>query len=172
MTPLDAPADSGPDPFTEFIERASSEMVAQGFPRMPARVLMALTATEDGKATAEELAATLEASPAAISGAVKYLGVVGFVRNTTLPGTRKHVYSLSNTPWYATSFTRTQLYAQIENSMRTSTDRMPADSGARARIEEVADFFSFMQRRLPGLLDDWNAERAATGNSVPLRPEG
>ena len=44
------------DPFAAFIERAASELAAQGFPRMPARVLMALTATQDGKATAEELA--------------------------------------------------------------------------------------------------------------------
>jgi DNA-binding transcriptional regulator GbsR (MarR family) len=158
-----------PDPFAEFIERASSEMVAQGFPRMPARVLMALTATDDGKATAEELASVLQASPAAISGAVRYLGVVGFVRNTTIPGTRRHSYSLADTPWYATSFTRTQIYAQIENSMRASTERMPADSRARARIEEVADFFGFMQRRLPGLLDDWNAERAKQGKTDPIR---
>lgn len=43
---------------------------------MPARVLMAITATDDGKATAEELASRLQASPAAISGAVKYLGIV------------------------------------------------------------------------------------------------
>jgi DNA-binding transcriptional regulator GbsR (MarR family) len=155
------------DPFDVFIERASSEMVAQGFPRMPARVLMALTATEEGKATAEELAARLQASPAAISGAVKYLGVVGFVRNTTIPGTRKHVYSLGDTPWYAASFTRGQVYAQIEASMRTSIDRMPAGSRARERIEEVADFFRFLQERLPGLLDDWNAERRGSG-----RPTG
>jgi hypothetical protein len=41
------------DPFAAFIERAASELAAQGFPRMPARVLMALNATEDGKATAQ-----------------------------------------------------------------------------------------------------------------------
>ena len=147
------------DPFAEFIDRASSELTAQGFPRMPARVLMALTATDDGKATAEELATRLKASPAAISGAVRYLGVVGFVRNTTVPGTRKHVYSLGDTPWYATSFTRGELYTQIENAMRGPIDGMPRDSGAIARIEEVADFFAFMRRRLPSLLDEWNAER-------------
>jgi DNA-binding transcriptional regulator GbsR (MarR family) len=157
---------TGADPFDAFIERASSEMVAQGFPRMPARVLMALTATEDGKATAEELAAKLRASPAAISGAVKYLGVVGFVRNSTIPGTRKHVYSLGDTPWYATSFTRVQLYAQIENSLRSSTDDMPSESKAKARIEEVADFFHFMQVRLPSVLDEWHAERRAKGKET------
>jgi DNA-binding transcriptional regulator GbsR (MarR family) len=159
MTPPAAVPDEGPDPFAEFIERSSSEMVAQGFPRMPARVLMALTATDDGKATAEELAQTLQASPAAISGAVRYLGTVGFVRNTTIPGTRRHIYSLSDTPWYASSFTRTQLYSQIENSMRASVARMPPDSAARARIEDVADFFGFIRRRLPALMDEWQAER-------------
>ncbi|CAN5158869.1 MarR family transcriptional regulator [soil metagenome] len=158
-----SPAADPPDPFAEFVERSSSELAAQGFPRMPARVLMALTATDDGKATSEELSARLQASPAAISGAVRYLGTVGFVRNTTIPGTRKHVYSLGDTPWYATSFTRVQLYQQIENSMRSSITQIPTDSAARARIEEAADFFLFMQRRLPGLLTEWNAERAAGG---------
>jgi hypothetical protein len=33
------------------------------------------------------------------------------------------------------------------------------DSPALARIEEVADFFAFMRRRLPSLLEEWNAER-------------
>ena len=149
------------DPFQDFIELASSELVAQGFPRMPARVLMALTATEDGKATAEELAAVLRASPAAISGAVRYLGVVAFVRNTTIPGTRKHVYSLGDTPWYAASFSWMHLYAQIENSLRGPTNRMPADSRARARIEEAAEFFRFLQERLPPILDEWNALRSS-----------
>lgn len=147
------------DPFGEFIERASSELVGQGFPRMPARVLMALTATEEGKATAEELAAILKASPAAISGAVKYLGLVAFVRNTTIPGTRKHVYSLGETPWYTASFARMHLYAQVESSLRGPTDRMPADSRARARIEEAADFFKFLQEKLPPLLDEWHRVR-------------
>ena len=138
---------------------------------MPARVLMALTATDDGKATAEELAARLQASPAAISGAVKYLGIVGFVRNTTVPGTRRHVYSLGDTPWYAASFTRGDTYQQIETSMRGPIERLPKDSRAVARIEEVADFFSFMRRRLPSLLDEWNAERAARGHTDPVRSE-
>lgn len=150
------------DPYADFIERAASELAAQGFPRMPARVLMALTATDDGKATAEELASRLQASPAAISGAVKYLGVVGFVRNTTIPGTRKHVYSIGDTPWYATSFTRADVYTRIENALRAPIQGIPP-SGATARIEEVADFFDFMKRRLPGLLDEWNAERRARG---------
>ena len=151
------------DPFAQFVERASSELTAQGFPRMPARVLMALTATDDGKATAEELATRLQASPAAISGAVKYLGVVGFVRNTTIPGTRRHIYSLGDTPWYATSFTRGEVYTQIENAMRGPIEGMPRDSRAIARIEEVADFFAFMRRRLPSLLDEWLAEQREKG---------
>lgn len=163
--------DDALDPFAEFIERASSELSAQGFPRMPARVLMALTATDDGKATAEELASRLQASPAAISGAVKYLGIVGFVRNTTVPGTRRHVYSLGDTPWYAASFTRGDTYRQIETSMRGPIERLPKDWRAVARIEEVADFFSFMRRRLPSLLDEWNAERAEQGKTDAIRSE-
>lgn len=153
------------DPFQEFIESASSELVAQGFPRMPARVLMALTATDDGKATSQELAEWVGASPAAISGAVRYLGLIGAVRNTTVPGTRRHVYSLGDVPWYAASFTRGDMYARIETAMRTPADKMPHDSAARARIQEFADFYAFLRERLPGLLEEWYDARKESGGA-------
>ena len=41
--------------------------------RMPARAFAAILAADDGRRTAAELAELLEVSPAAVSGAVRYL---------------------------------------------------------------------------------------------------
>ena len=72
----------------EVLEHSAAVLTAAGFPKMPARVLMALTVTETPGLTAAELAARLEASPAAISGAVRYLSTLGIIRRLSQAGSR------------------------------------------------------------------------------------
>lgn len=148
---------SGPQP--DLLADAATELAHQGFPPMPARVVMALTASEEGRMTADELAGQLGASPAAISGAVRYLGVLGFVRATTLPGSRRHVYSLPHEPWYTTTMNKAGVYRNLIPLLTNASARMPAGSAARARIEEMADFFRFLERRMPELLEEWRQGR-------------
>ena len=56
-----------------FVEQMAMFLTDWGFPRMPARVLMGLMAADEERLTAGELAKRLAVSPAAISGAVRYL---------------------------------------------------------------------------------------------------
>lgn len=153
----------------ELLADVARELAHQGFPAMPARVVLALTASEEGRLTAEELATRLSASPAAISGAVRYLGTLGFVRAGTVPGSRRHVYSLPHTPWYTTTLTRPGLYHNLIALLAGAAERMAAGSAARARIEEMADFFRFLEQRLPQLLQEWQATRRPR---VPDGPDG
>jgi hypothetical protein len=148
-----------PDPVGDLVERTASELAAQGFPRMPAYVLMTLTASDTGRLTAAELGERIGVSPAAISGAVRYLAVLGFVRSTTTPGSRKHVYALSEVPWYSYSLNRPELYLRTENLLRSGAEHMPAGSPGRARIEEMSEFFAFLAERLPQLLVEWRERR-------------
>lgn len=154
-------------PQPDLLADAATELAHQGFPPMPARVVMALTASEEGRMTAEELAAQLGASPAAISGAVRYLGTLGFVRATTLPGSRRHVYSLPHEPWYTATLTKTGLYRNLIQLLTTASAGMPAGSAARARIEEMVDFFRFLERRMPELLEEWRQGRPAPAGEPP-----
>jgi len=147
------------DAFDRFVERAAGEFAAQGFPRMPANVVMALTASDEGRLTSAELAERLGVSAGAISGAIRYLSTVGMVRSSTIPGTRRHVYMLPERPWYTVSLTRPGLYAHISAVLRSEVERLPPGA-AHDRIDEMADFFAFIEARMPRLLDEWNAERA------------
>jgi len=148
------------DPFAGFVERTASELAAQGFPRMPANVIMALTASEEGRLTAGELAERLGVSAGAISGAIRYLSTIGMVRSSVVPGTRRHVYALpaDDRPWYTVSLTRPGLYGHIVTLLRSEVERLPA-GGARDRIAEMADFFAFIDARMPQLLEEWKAQR-------------
>jgi predicted transcriptional regulator len=142
---------------TDAVERAgallAAELAAQGFPRMPARVIMALTVSDEGTLTSAELSAQLDASPAAISGAVRYLQAIGLVRAATVIGTRKHVYSLPPIPWYAATLTHDR-YGHIVEVLDAALDDMP-DGGARDRIAEMSDFFRFLQAEMPRLWARW-----------------
>jgi predicted transcriptional regulator len=146
------------DPLSGFVERAASELTAQGFPRMPASVIMALMASEEGKMTAAELADRLGVSAGAISGAIRYLSTIGMVRSSIVPGTRRHLYALPERAWYSASLSRPGLYAHIAAMLRSEVERLPAGA-ARDRIDEMAEFFAFVDARMPLLLEEWNASR-------------
>ncbi|HEY4152106.1 MAG TPA: helix-turn-helix domain-containing protein [Pseudolysinimonas sp.] len=149
-----------PDPVAELVERTASDLAAQGFPRMPAYVLMTLTASDSGRLTAAELGDLIGVSPAAISGAIRYLTVLGFVRVTTAPGSRKHVYALSEIPWYSYSLSRPELYLRTETLLRNGLSKLTPGSPGRARVEEMAEFFAFLSERLPQLLTEWRERRS------------
>jgi DNA-binding transcriptional regulator GbsR (MarR family) len=147
-----------------LIDRLAGVLISNGFPAMPARVFMAIVISDDGAMTAAELADTLEASPAAISGAAKYLRTVRFVTQTNVRGSRQHRYSLAESGWYASSFTRTDLYGAIARELDAGVDQLENSPG-RERLAEVRDFFRFLERRLPGLLAEWQQELSTRGTA-------
>src|SRR4029450_8047753 len=72
------------------IERFALDLADAGMPRMPARVFAAILSAEDGRCTAAELAQLLGVSPAAVSGAGRYLLQVRICRGEREPGARPH----------------------------------------------------------------------------------
>src|SRR5437899_2334258 len=84
-----------------FVERFAAEMVEAGMQRMPARVFAALLASERGALTSAELGQRLHVSPAAVSGAVRYLSQIGLVSREREPGSRRERYRVHSDQWYA-----------------------------------------------------------------------
>ena len=149
----------------EFVARVGADLASQGFPRIPAFVIMAITVTESGRLTAAELSQQLGVSAAAISGAVRYLRALRFVRVVTQPGSRKHVYALGETAWYTGSLQVHGRYRQLAEMIADSAQSLGDRPAAQARVTELGAFFDFLERRMPALLAEWEAERAATEHS-------
>ena len=153
----DAPADKAAD---DYATDLAARLTGQGFPRTPAAVLMALMAAEDGALTAQQLRERLRTSAAAVSGAVRYLRLLGIVRVDPVPSTRQHRYSLAASPaWYTMSFTDVQRYRELADAAQAHAGRM-RPGGAADRAAEMARFFRFLERRMPELLTEWQAESA------------
>lgn len=151
-----------------FLERFASVMVEAGVPPMPARVFSALLVSENGRLTAADLSKLLAASPAAISGAVRYLEQVQMIRREREPGSRRDVYHVDNN-WYEMSFQRGQVMARWAAAAREGVSILGPRSAAGQRMADSLGFFEFVLEELAGLTQRWEARkrrenaRAATG---------
>src|SRR6202162_2383214 len=93
------PATGTKEPLFGYTERSTSFMAAAGMPPMPSRVFVALMVTDSGRLTAAELAEMLRISPAAVSGAVRYLIQLGLVHKERVPGSRRDYYRMPDDVW-------------------------------------------------------------------------
>ncbi len=116
----------------EYAERLAGLLANAGFPRMPARVLMALMVADVEGLTASDLAQRLDVSAAAISNAVRYLQSVGMIRRVSQPGRRRDRYELPHHAWYTASLDRNPFYdAGIALSEHVAVDDGPEPSRSR-----------------------------------------
>ncbi len=140
-------------------EQSAALLTAAGFPKMPARTLMALMTSESGL-TAIELAERLGASAAAVSGAVRYLQTVGIIRRVSSSGSRRDRYELPEDAWYAVLTSKSPLYTALASLAESATKAID-DPGSTAseRLDEMARFYRFFDSRLPQLMEEWEALR-------------
>ena len=150
-----------------FIERFASVLVEAGVPPMPARVFSALLVTDSGRLTAAQLTELLGASPAAISGAVRYLSQVGMICREREPGSRRDVYLVLDNIWYEVSVRQDQVLARWVSAAREGVGILGPQTPAGKRVADSLDFFMFLEQEMPALLDRWRAHRAARDGGTP-----
>jgi DNA-binding MarR family transcriptional regulator len=151
-------------------EDLSQMLYDWGFPRMPARVLMALTTAEHGRLSAAQLGEQLDASAAAISGAVRYLEHLDLVRRSREPGTRHDQFSLLDDAWYAASIVKSRMFGEFsalaDRTAGAVDARGDADGAAAARLRDMAGYFEFMGGEVEQLLERWNRRRVRAARTV------
>jgi DNA-binding transcriptional regulator GbsR (MarR family) len=143
-----------------YAERYAAVLAEAGIPRMPARVFATLAVTDSGRLTAAELARLLHASPAAISGAVRYLAQVHLVSRQHEPGSRRDHYQLHDDVWQDAILNREPLMARWVESAREGAELLGPDTPAGARLTEAQAFFEFTAKEMPAMLDRWRTIRA------------
>jgi DNA-binding transcriptional regulator GbsR (MarR family) len=152
---------NGNDEVERFVERFAGLLADSGMPRMPARVFARLLAEDSGRLTAGEIAEALDVSPAAVSGAVRYLTHVGMVVRTREQGARRDSYVVHDDVW---GEMYTHQAAQLRRWIEAAGEGAEAigiDSPAGRRLAATRDFFAFMHSELPGLIQRWNAAGGA-----------
>ena len=144
-----------------FVEQMAMFLADWGFPRMAARVLMVLMAADEERLTAGELAERLAVSPAAISGAVRYLQQLQLISRTPVPGSRSDAYEVPGNPWYAASIVKGGLYRRLADLSDQGVKALGDGGTGAERIAEMRDFFLFLDHEVGQLLERWVAVRDA-----------
>lgn len=148
------------DAVRRYAENLALTLVQLGIQRMPARVFAALTVSDSGRMTAAELASWLEVSPAAISGAVRYLDQVGLVAKEREPGERRDHYRIYDDFWFASYLKRDRMMRMWRDATVEGVSTVGPDTPAGRRLAHMADFLDFMVKEIPALFDRWHQERA------------
>ena len=151
-------AERDPEQVRAFVEHLALVFTDWGFPRMPSRVLIALMAADEEALTAAELAERLDVSPAAISGAVRYLIHVGLLQRVPTPGSRRDRYRLPADPWYESASLRDGYMSQVVAASGDGIVALGADTVAGRRIARMRGFFIFVHAELGDLLAKWKAD--------------
>jgi predicted transcriptional regulator len=144
----------------EIVERLGRLLADWGLPRMAARVLFVLMTADEPFLTAGELAERLGVSPAAISGAVRYLTQIHMVARDVVAGSRRDRYRLVDDSWYEVTLEKMTLITTLADIAREGVDAAggPA-TPAGARLAGMRDFYDFVQEELPELLRRWQKQK-------------
>lgn len=160
----DTAKSAAPRPYDEdvsaFVERFAADMTEAGMPRMASRVFACLLAEDAGALSSAELAERLRISPAAVSGAVRYLSRVHMVSRERAPGSRRELYRLHTEVWHEAMTSRETVLSRWLTTFGVGVETLGRDTPAGARVAETAEFFDFMRHELATMLDRWHAHRA------------
>lgn len=149
--------DEAPANLPEYIEKFAAVLVMAGFPPMPARVFVALLVTDSGRLTAAELVDLLQISPAAVSGAVRYLSGLGLVHKERVPGSRREYYRMPADIWHQLMLGRNQVLTRWATLLKEGIGLVGPDTPAGRRMAGHAGFFEFLAAEMPKLTARWDA---------------
>jgi len=146
----------------EVVEHLAMVMTESGIPRMPARVFAYVLVDEAESYTAGQLSEGLAVSPAAISGAVRYLLQVGLIAKQRVPGDRRDHYRIFDDDVFGAMIDQQlPVLRRWAQGFEQARERIGSDSVGGRRLAEGALFFEFMENDRPELVKRWHAYRDA-----------
>ena len=122
-------------------------------------MFVALLTEDAGYLSAAEFAERLQISPAAVSGAVRYLMQVHLVRREREPGSRRDRYVVSDHSWYEASMSRQSMLEQWSRTLGDGVAALDPATPAGARMAETYAFIEFLREELPAMLARWRRQR-------------
>ncbi|KMS69075.1 MarR family transcriptional regulator [Streptomyces viridochromogenes] len=144
---------------SKFVESFAAQLVEAGMQRMAARVFAALLSSDKGVMTSAELGEQLQISPAAVSGAVRYLAQTHMVSREREPGSRRERYRVRGDQWYEALTNREAVLKRWEAALREGVSSLGADTPAGRRMAETLAFFEFVEGEVAAMMERWRERR-------------
>ncbi|GHH93585.1 GbsR/MarR family transcriptional regulator [Streptomyces capillispiralis] len=147
----------------ECAERLALTLAQSGMQRTTARVMTALLFTQQETMTAADLCGELRISSGAVSGAVNQLIPTGMIERVPAPGSRRDHYRFREHAWATLMGNQNALLDSMWNAAAEGIKAAGHDSVAGRRLDEMQDFYGFMQREMTALIDKWREQYEAGG---------
>ncbi|MFF3328814.1 GbsR/MarR family transcriptional regulator [Streptomyces sp. NPDC002888] len=144
---------------SRFVESFAAQLVEAGMQRMPARVFAALLSSDEGALTSAELGEQLRISPAAVSGAVRYLAQQHMVSREREPGSRRERYRVHSNQWYEALANRETVLKRWEAALSEGVTSLGGDTPAGRRMAETLAFFEFVDGEISAMMERWRVHR-------------
>jgi len=142
------------------VEQIAGLLTEFGMPRMASRVFAYALAEDSDRYTAAELADGLRISPAAVSGAVRYLTSTRLMFKERVPGSRADVYRIDDSDvWAGVYAARVPLLEAWERVIHEAADTVGRETRGGRRLAETEEFFAFMRTETLGMLERWQEHR-------------
>jgi hypothetical protein len=168
-SPAPAPH-GGALPPVDVVERLGGALADLGMQVQPSRVFAALLATEDGRLTSAQLAELLAISPAAISGAVRFLLQARMIRRERAGGSRRDVYVVQDDAWHDVLVQKDNLYGPLVAALGAAHARVGPSTRAGERMQLSVEFLEFVQREMGAMALRWDEYKAARASGIPDLP--
>jgi DNA-binding transcriptional regulator GbsR (MarR family) len=143
----------------EAAEHMALGFVQGGMQKATARVLAAFMFADEDSVTAPDLAERLGISSGSVSGAIKMLSTVGLIERAPAPGSRREHYRVREGAWATLMSTQNGMVQFMFEAADRGIEAAGPDSPATRRLEEMRDFYAYMFRELPALIERWRAGR-------------
>ncbi|WP_433203954.1 GbsR/MarR family transcriptional regulator [Nocardia sp. CA-107356] len=142
-----------------FVEDIALVFERMGLVRMVGRTVGWLLICNPPQQTFGQIADALQASKGSISSSLKTLVGMRWVDKSSKPGDRKDYYSIR--PGVLADLQRQQVTQYVD--LTAMTERGLAlfddpDGEQAARVRDMHEFFLFIRREIPAMIDRWDAE--------------
>jgi DNA-binding transcriptional regulator GbsR (MarR family) len=145
----------------QFIEDVGILYGEMGFPRMAGRIFGWLLLCDPPHQSAEQLATIVEASKGSISSMTRLLIQAGIIEKIGIPGRRDTYYRIRSGSWSELMRNRlphlTSMRKLAERGLGLIAERTLE---SRQRLQELRDFYAFLEREIPSLLDRYEQGHA------------
>ena len=150
-----------------YIEEMGMVLESLGVTRIAARVLSALLVASPPEQTAEQLAATLQASRGAISGGTTMLETMGLIERKRRPGDRKDYFRNKPNAWFEATKQQVALVTHLRGLAEKGLAVMNSDDPEVTRgLRDMRDMLTFYERELPAMLARWEEKMNETKEEV------
>jgi DNA-binding transcriptional regulator GbsR (MarR family) len=137
----------------DFADRFATTAQALGLPPTVGRVLGWLLVCDPPAASSQELETALEVSRASVSVATRLLEATRLVNRRTRSGQRIHRFELD--PEAFIKLADADRYRAFRMALEGAMELRPGDP----RLEQMHDFYAYMEREVPALIERYHAEK-------------